>query len=144
MVKVAEKQDINILVNMAVQLYENSTKKELQEEFCEDILSDNVNFFLKYENNLPVGFAQVNLRFDYVEGSATSPVGYLEGIWIQESFRGKGYAKELLQECEKWAKSKNCKEFASDCELSNKNSHNFHKAMNFKEANKIICFIKNI
>ncbi len=45
MVKVAEKQDINILVNMAVQLYENSTKKELQEEFCEDILSDNVNFF---------------------------------------------------------------------------------------------------
>ena len=144
MVKVAEKQDINILVNMAVQLYENSTKKELQEEFCEDILNDNVKFFLKYENYIPVGFAQVSLRYDYVEGTISSPVGYLEGIFVQKNYRLKGYAKELLKECELWAKSKGAIEFASDCELNNIDSFRFHKALNFDEANRIICFTKRL
>ncbi|MDE6845684.1 MAG: GNAT family N-acetyltransferase [Lachnospiraceae bacterium] len=60
--------------------------------------------FLKYENDIPVGFAQCQLRHDYVEGTETSPVGYLEGIFIMENYRNRGYAKELLNECEKWAK----------------------------------------
>lgn len=144
MVIAAEKKDIENLAKIAVLLYDNSSVKELEEEFSQDILSENVKFFLKYDNNLLVGFAQVNLRYDYVEGSETSPVGYLEGIFVNENFRGKGYAKELLMECENWAKSKGCREFASDCELNNINSLNFHKALNFKETNRIICFIKNL
>ena len=37
-----------------------------------------------------VGFAQCGLRRDYVEGTDSSPVGYLEGIFIKEEYR-KGY-----------------------------------------------------
>lgn len=98
--------------------------------------------FLKYENEFPIGFAQCQLRYDYVEGTSTSPVGYLEGIFVKESYRSKGYAKELLTECEVWAKGNGCQEFASDCEIDNINSLHFHKAMNFTEANRIICFTK--
>ena len=46
-------------------------------------------FFLKYENEFPIGFAQCQLRYDYVEGTSTSPVGYLEGIFVKESYRSK-------------------------------------------------------
>ena len=88
------------------------------------------------------GFAQCQLRYDYVEGTKTTPVGYLEGIFIKDGYRNKGYAKELLLECEAWAKYNGCQEFASDCEIDNINSLHFHKAMNFTEANRIICFIK--
>lgn len=144
MIRVAGEKDIQTLAKMAVQIFDNSSLKELEEEFCVDILKDDIKFFLKYENNLPVGFAQVNLRYDYVEGCETSPVGYLEGVFVQESFRGRGYAKELLKKCEDWAKSKGCKEFASDCEIKNVVSYNFHKAMNFSEANRIICFTKKV
>ena len=83
-------------------------------------------------------------RFDYVEGTKSSPVGYLEGIFVEENFRNKGYAKELLNACENWAKDKGCKEFASDCELDNLTSLKFHLSMGFDEANRIICFKKEL
>ena len=43
-----------------------------------------------------------------------------------------------------WAKENPCHEFASDCEIDNINSFHFHKAMNFTEANRIICFTKTL
>ena len=82
------------------------------------------------------------MRRDYVEGTETSPVGYPEGIFILEEYRLRGYARELLLCCEKWAKEKRCSEFASDCELGNDDSLNFHAAMGFEEANRIIYFKK--
>ena len=69
---------------------------------------------------------------------------YIDCLWVSGSFKGHGYAKELLSECEKWAKDKKCSEFASDCELDNIDSLRFHMAMGFEEANRIICFKKNI
>lgn len=144
MVKIAQENDVKILADLAVRLYTDSTVEDLEKEFCQNILSEDIRFYLKYENDLPIGFAQVNLRYDYVEGSETNPVGYLEGIYIKEAVRGKGYAKELLKECETWAKSKGCKQFASDCEIDNLNSYKFHKAVDFEECNRIICFIKNL
>lgn len=76
------------------------------------------------------------------EGTHSSPVGYLEGIFVVPEYQHKGYAKELFHECELWAKEKGCSEFASDCELDNTNSFNFHIAMGFEEANRVICFRK--
>ena len=54
------------------------------------------------------------------------------------------YAKELLAECQSWAKCNGCQEFASDCEIDNADSFCFHKAMNFTEVNRIICFTKTL
>ena len=64
--------------------------------------------------------------------------------WSQEGYRNKGYAKELLAACEAWARCNGCQEFASDCEIANIDSFRFHKAMNFTEANRIICFTKTL
>lgn len=117
---------------------------ELTEEFEELSEGEDSACFLKYEDGRPVGFAQCRLRRDYVEGTETSPVGYLEGIFILEEYRLRGFAKELLSRCESWAKEKNCTEFAGDCELENAESLRFHLAMGFEEANRIICFRKDI
>ncbi len=100
--------------------------------------------FLKYADGRAVGFAQCGLRRDYVEGTQTSPVGYLEGIYVEEKYRRNGYARELLKACEGWAKSKGCAEFASDCEFTNADSLRFHLAVGFMEANRIICFAKKL
>ena len=91
-----------------------------------------------------IAFAQCQLRYDYVEGTESSPVGYLEGIFVAEEYRKRGYAADLLAECEKWAGEKGCTEFASDCELDNEDSLKFHMALGFEEANRIICFKKGI
>lgn len=144
MIQKAEIKDINLLASLASLMWNNHTFNELIEEFSKIMSSKKAQFFIKYENDIPAGFAQCQLRYDYVEGSETSPVGYLEGIFVKPEYRGKGYAKELLTECELWAKDNGCCEFASDCEINNKNSFQFHKAMNFTEANRIICFIKKL
>lgn len=144
MVKRAEEKDIAAIANLAAMMWSNHSVEELNNEFSDLFMKEEAQFFLKYENDIPVGFAQCQLRHDYVEGTETSPVGYLEGIFVKEGFRHKGYAGALLAECENWAKSKGCKEFASDCELDNDDSLQFHRAMKFTEANRIICFTKKI
>lgn len=144
MVKSAKVHDLEVLADLAALLWQNHSAEDLFHEFSEIMSKGESQFFLKYEKDMPVGFAQCQLRHDYVEGTETTPVGYLEGIFVKEGYRNKGYAKELLAECEAWAKRNGCYEFASDCEIDNTNSFHFHKAMNFKEANRIICFTKRL
>ena len=144
MIRKASKNDIRIIADLAVLMWDNNSVDELTDEFSEILSKDDAQIFLKYEDDTPVGFAQCQLRYDYVEGTETTPVGYLEGIFIMEGYRKRGYAKELLNKCEMWAKDKGCKEFASDCEIDNDISFRFHKAMNFTEANRIICFTKKL
>lgn len=144
MIKKAVKREAKVLAALAIQLWTDNTEPDLEKKFEKLIQSENAVCFLKYVDDTAVGFAQCQIRTDYVEGTETSPVGYLEGILIVEAYRHNGYAKELLNACEKWAKDKNCSEFASDCELNNMDSFRFHMAMGFEEANRIICFKKNI
>ncbi|WP_026508493.1 aminoglycoside 6'-N-acetyltransferase [Butyrivibrio sp. MC2013] len=144
MIKRAKVEDAEILAALAIQMWTEHDSEDMAEEFRELVMNDEAVCFLKYEDEKPIGFAQCQLRYDYVEGTESSPVGYLEGILIVDRYRKKGYAAELLAECEKWAKEKGCTEFASDCELANEESLKFHMALGFEEANRIICFRKDI
>lgn len=144
MIRSATKSDSKVLAELAIRLWNDHTVPELEEMFDDLCKDNNAICFIKYVNDIAVGFAQCQIRTDYVEGTKTSPVGYLEGIFVDEKYRHNGYAKELLNECEKWAKEKNCTEFASDCELDNDISFNFHLSIGFEEANRIICFRKDI
>lgn len=144
LIKKATKEDIFVLGELAVKMWNNHSVDELANEFLSCINNQNAECFIKYSGDTAVGFAQCGLRFDYVEGTKRSPVGYLEGIFVEEKFRNNGYAKELLNACEDWAKNKGCCEFASDCELDNLTSLKFHLSMGFDEANRIICFRKDL
>ena len=139
------RQNLSAVVEMALKLYPDSEKKELTTEFNSKITNENW-FVCLYKNalNRYTGFMEMALRFDYVEGCSTSPVAYLEGIFVKDEFRKSGIATELLRAGEKWAREKGCSEMASDCENNNLVSAQFHKAVGFNEANRIICFTKKI
>ena len=141
MVQVATADDICILAEMAKEIWGGS-KSELARHFKDAIADRDSAVFLKREEGVPVGFVQCTLRRDYVEGTQSSPVGYLEGIFVRNEFRKRGYARQLLYECEVWARAQGCSEFASDCELQNCDSLSFHIKVGFSEANRIICFKK--
>lgn len=96
MIREAKKTDISLLADLAVKLWPSHTVDELKCEFE----TDDAVFFILFENDSPAGFAQCQLRHDYVEGAQSSPVGYLEGIFVAEKYRKKGYGKQLLNKCE--------------------------------------------
>ena len=144
MIKAAILADTGAIAKMAVKLWPEHTTEELEKEFEGIIGGGKSAVFLLVLEEQPVGFAQCQLRNDYVEGTDSSPVGYLEGIFIEQDFRRKGHARELLAACEDWARNQGCTEFASDCELENRDSLAFHLNMGFAEANRVICFTKKL
>lgn len=144
MISKATKTDVACVAEMAVMMWDSNSIEGLVREFETMLENEECAIYIYRIDNMPVGFAQCGLRHDYVEGTESSPVGYLEGIFVREEYRKKGYARELLAECEKWTKEKGCSEFASDCELTNDVSLDFHMNMGFTEANRIICFTKRI
>ena len=119
-------------------------RAELEPEFAALLDGDEAAVFLLFADGKAAGFAHCQLRHDYVEGTDSSPVGYLEGIYVEEALRRRGHARALLAACETWAAGRGCTEFASDCELGNEASRAFHLHAGFDEANRIVCFAKRL
>jgi len=139
----AEVKDAPEVARLSLLLWPEHDKEEMEQEFRELIKKDDAAVFLAQDGET-MGFAQCQLRRDYVEGTESSPVGYLEGLFVTESCRKRGYARALLAACQDWARARGCTEFASDCELTNSESFAFHLRMGFLEANRIICFTKRL
>lgn len=140
----AQQRHLDAIAGLALRLWPEHDYAQLRQEMEKILSQPDAAFFLAFDGETPVGFAQCQLRHDYVEGTQTSPVGYLEGIYVVPERRGQGIAGKLLAACQTWAREKGCQEFASDCELTNTESLAFHLAMGFAEANRIICFSKKL
>lgn len=136
--------DAKTVAGLAIKMWKSNTIEELTEEFSDYISKGNCVVVLAMLDDCAIGFAQCGLRHDYVEGTDTSPVGYLEGIFVEEDYRKNGLAKDMLDACQRWAKEQGCTEFASDCELVNEDSLKFHLKIGFEEANRIVCFTKKL
>ena len=144
MIRRMQVSDAGALADLALELWPDHGREALAAEFEELLRAEDAAVFGWQEGDRWEAFAQCQLRRDYVEGCETSPVGYLEGIFVREPLRGRGVARALLGQCQAWAREKGCREFASDCELSNEDSLRFHLATGFEEANRIICFVKRL
>ena len=131
-------------VEMGIMLWPDDTPEEMQEIFDNILHAEKETAFLYRVGQEYVGFINLSIRVDYVEGSDSSPVGYVEGIYVKASHRKQGVAKRLLERGQKWALSKGCSQMGSDIELYNTASYDFHRNVGFQEANRIICFIKDI
>lgn len=143
-IRKATVEDAQKVAGLAIQMWKSHTIEELAQEFCDYMNKESSMVFLAMSDEYAVGFAQCGLRHDYVEGTNSSPVGYLEGIFVVEEYRKRGLAKNMLEACQEWAKEQGCTEFASNCELVNEASVKFHLKMGFEEANRIICFTKKL
>jgi aminoglycoside 6'-N-acetyltransferase I len=92
----------------------------------------------------PAGFAEATLRRDYVNGCATSPVAFLEGIYVEPWARRQGVARTLVNAVEAWGQEKGCRELASDALLENADSHGMHRGLGFEETERVVYFRKNL
>lgn len=96
------------------------------------------------EPNVAVGFVEASLRNDYVPGTNSSPVAFLEGIYVAPDARHHGVAARLVSEIERWARARGCTELASDTQLENGASQRVHEALGFRQTERIVCFAKHL
>jgi len=129
---------------LGVMLWPGHSFAELRESFLQILRSPKETAFLCRVGQDYAGFINVSIRVDYVEGSESSPTGYVEGIYVKELYRRQGIAKRLLEQGEAWALSRGCTQMGSDIEADNGGSYEFHTKAGFQEANRLICFIKDI
>jgi aminoglycoside 6'-N-acetyltransferase I len=108
------------------------------------ILADPARYgaFIAKDGDSVVGFAEASLRRDYVNGCATSPVGFLEGIYTAPARRQEGVARALAVAVEEWTREHGCTELASDALLDNVDSHRMHGALGFEETERVVGFRK--
>jgi aminoglycoside 6'-N-acetyltransferase I len=121
------------------------TRSEHQAEL-EPFVSDSrfQAFIAISADNEPMGFAEAYLRQDYVNGCDTSPVAFLEGIFVRPAFRRQGVARCLCEIVEAWARSKGCTEFASDALIDNLISQHMHVSLGFEETERVVYFKKTL
>lgn len=145
MIRKAEKRDIPELVKLAnLPGVWCDDEEKLREDFRELLASEKDLVAVSEEEGRVIAFANVRIRSEYVSGTTTSPVGYLEGVAVFEEFRKKGIAKTLFDFCLCWVKEKGCTELGSDCLVDNEESIAFHKALGFKEIERTIHYAKEI
>ncbi|MGH9805728.1 MAG: aminoglycoside 6'-N-acetyltransferase [Terriglobia bacterium] len=89
-----------------------------------------------------IGFIEASKRVDYVNGTSTSPVAFLEGLYVEPSSRRKGVARVLVAEVVRWAKAEGCSELASDSPVENVAAHATHRALGFEETERVVYFCR--
>ena len=89
------------------------------------------------------GFLEAGTR-PYADGCDTSPVGYIEGWFVDQDLRGTGIGRALVAEAEDWARDQGLHEMASDTAVTNEAGLRAHLALGYKEMEHLIHFAKNL
>lgn len=87
-----------------------------------------------------IGFAEVRLRHEYVNGTDSSPVGFLEGWYVQPQWQGRGVGRALLAAVRAWTRDAGCRELASDSRVEDVQAHAAHRACGFEETERVVYF----
>ncbi|NBF05376.1 GNAT family N-acetyltransferase [Pseudomonas sp. Fl5BN2] len=96
------------------------------------------------ESGEVIGLAEAALRHDYVNGTDSSPVVFLEGIYVAPEHRRRGVAQQLIEQVSQWGRQSGCVEIASDTGLDNLLSQNLHHALGFEETERVVYFKKRL
>lgn len=105
--------------------------------------TDAATFLAERPDGSLCGFVEVGSR-PYAEGCESSPVGYIEGWWVDADVRKRGVGRALIEAAEGWARSQGYTELASDALIDNDISHSSHKALGFTEVERLVMFRKSL
>ncbi len=105
--------------------------------------SSNATFVAEDTRNILYGFIEVGQR-NYAEGCKSSPVGYIEGWYVDKRIRGQGVGKMLVMAAEDWGRGQGWAEIASDTWLDNETSIQAHLALGYRETVRLVHFSKKL
>ena len=149
-VRQAQASDRDELVKMRAQLWPDASFEEHREE-VDAVLQNKITSTLplvilvaQLEDGTPIGFLEAGLRSHADGCNIAQPVGYVEGWFVNEAFRGHGIGAKLMRTAEDWARTQNCREMASDALIDNEPSHHAHEALGFEVVDRCVHYRKSL
>lgn len=146
-IRIATTSDVKAWAELRVQLWDDMTYEQHLDEAAAMLARPSGEFIalLDVVDGTSIrAFAEAALRHDYVNGCETSPVAFLEGIFVRQEDRGSGIGRLLMQSIQAWAREQGCSELASDAHLDNVASHAFHKTLGFAETERVVFFRRTL
>jgi len=119
------------------------TDEYLVVDMDEVLASDNDFVIFACDGDKPIGLTEARIK-DHAEGCTTSPVGSLEGWFVEEEYRGQGIVGIMTKAAEEWVRAKGCTEVASDTWLENESSIRAHVKMGYVEVERLVHFVKRL
>jgi len=131
-------------LRMRLLLWPFGTAESFSEDI-DDLLAEPLTpvFVAVRRDGMLGGFLEAGTR-KYAEGCESSPVGYIEGWYVDEDLRGQGIGKALMKAAEEWARSQGLTEMASDTWLDNDVSIQAHLKMSYEEVERLVHFAKRL
>ena len=144
MIKAMERDHLYAVTEMVLRLWPECDPDAERSNIERIFRSESEQIFV-WQNgvDVPGGFIYMALR-DWAEGTNSTPVGYIEGIYVEPQYRRRIVGRSLVKAGEEWSRKKGCKEIASDAVIDNLSSQKFHRAIGFSEVSTIVCFRKSI
>lgn len=129
-------------LKLRMALWPDASAIEHQEDMDDQVSSPDkyVQFLVSSDSGQPIGLAEASVRVDYVNGTDSSPVAFLEGLYVVPEARQQGVARALVAAVRAWALNRGCKELASDTSLDNVASQTAHSRLGFKETERVVYF----
>ena len=142
-VRVATAKDIDVWVKLRLKLWPHPSVEEHQKEVPEELANPERECFLAFDGDKAIGFAELSLR-SVVDGCYSSPVAYLEGLYVEPEYQGQGVGRKLVESGGQWGLTKGCSEMGSDAEVENQRSIDVHLKLGFEEVDRVVQFKKDL
>ncbi len=153
-IRLIQRADHDEWLRMRKALWPETTETTLEAELIDIIAdADNQAVFVAerpavgaaLEDGAPQlgGFVELSIH-PHAIGCDSRNVGYLEGWYVDEDLRRTGVGRQLVAAGEAWARSKGCREIASDTLGKNATGLAAHLAGGYTETERLIHFKKEL
>jgi aminoglycoside 6'-N-acetyltransferase I len=149
-IRLAQRLDMDELARMMASLWPDASKDELRLELTNALNQEPARtlpctmLVAQGDDESLIGFLEVGLR-SHADGCDTAQaVGFVEGWFVRDGFRGRGVGAELMRAAEEWARAQGCIEMASDALIDNDGSLKAHEALGFAVVDRCVHFKKGL
>jgi aminoglycoside 6'-N-acetyltransferase I len=137
--------DLSEWLRLRQLLWDESTEDDHKSEMVEIIENSDSQLVTVADvgDGRLAGFLEASIR-PHAEDCDTENVGYLEGWFVEEPFRRNGIGRRMVAAAEQWARTKGCREMASDAEINNTISQQAHSHLGYAETSRLVHLRKEL
>jgi aminoglycoside 6'-N-acetyltransferase I len=148
LIRPARPADLESLADLLFALWPESSREEHHQELVATLAGHNPStlpltyFVAEASDRMIVGFLEAGLRSHADCCDTAHAVGYIEGWFVDESYRRQGVGRQLLAAAENWARGHGCREMASDAYIDNHLSQQAHESLGYEPVSRSVLYRK--